>query len=320
LSITKTDGVTSVVPGQSLTYTIVARNTGSTTATNALISDVIPTTLTNVTWTSVASGGATDNQLSGTGSISDYVTLVGGSTITYTVKAKVADTALPKGTVTTFDLAGNSSTSGTYGNIRTFTAGGISVKASAFSRADSNGSWASAFLGAYGGGLGVTDSSEGSGSNDTHRVDNLGGRDNYVLFEFSQSVVVDRAYLQYVLNDSDASVWIGNTNNPFNNHLTLSDSLLNSLGFNEVNNTTSTSDRWADINANNYAGNTLVIAASTLDTANNDQFKIRYLDVFKPGTGSLSNTATITAPTGFIDLNLGNNTATDINTLTSAFC
>jgi hypothetical protein len=36
------------------------------------------------------------------------------------------------------------------------------------------------------------------------------GRDNYVLFEFSQAVVVDKTYLGYVVGDSDMKVWIGN--------------------------------------------------------------------------------------------------------------
>jgi hypothetical protein len=67
------------------------------------------------------------------------------------------------------------------------------------------GAWSQAWLGSYGGGLGVTDSSEGSGSNNTHTVDNMGGRDNYVLFEFDQNVVVDSAFLGYVVNDSDMS-------------------------------------------------------------------------------------------------------------------
>jgi uncharacterized repeat protein (TIGR01451 family) len=75
LSITKTDGLTIVTPGQQITYTIAAQNNGLITATNALVSDIMPTNLTNFTWTSVASGGATDNQTSGTGSINDYVTL-----------------------------------------------------------------------------------------------------------------------------------------------------------------------------------------------------------------------------------------------------
>ncbi|MFX5157722.1 hypothetical protein ABTC76_20145, partial [Acinetobacter baumannii] len=86
---------------------------------------------------------------------------------------------------TTFDFSGSSALDGPDGNIRTYSSGGISVKASAFSRVDgANGAWSTAWLGAYGGGLGVTDKGEGSGGSDTHTVDNMGGRDNYVVFAF----------------------------------------------------------------------------------------------------------------------------------------
>ncbi|MBD2625791.1 SdrD B-like domain-containing protein [Trichormus variabilis] len=316
LSITKTDGLTTVTAGQQLTYTIVVSNNGFITATNALVTDAIPALLTNVTWTSVASGGATGNETSGTGNINDYVTLTGGSSITYTVNGTVAANAVSSSstyTDTRFDFNGNSSSDGTDGNTRTFTKDGITVTARAFSRVDgTNGAWSKAYLGSYTGGLGVTDSSE---SSSYHRVDNGGGRDNYVLFQFSEAVVVDSAYLQYVVTDSDTSVWIGNFNNTIT---TLSDSVLNSFGFTEVN-LGSGSDRWADINAGNYLGNTLVIAAKTDDT--NDNFKIRHLDIQKPvapTTVSLTNTATVTAPTGFTDTNTSNNSATDTDTVTAA--
>ncbi|MBD2250456.1 SdrD B-like domain-containing protein [Nostoc parmelioides] len=313
LSITKTDGLTNVTPGQQITYTIVARNNGLITATNALVSDIIPSNLTNVTWTSVASGGATDNQASGTGNINDHVTLTGGSSITYTVTGTVVSNAASTGSSTRFDFDGSSPLDGTDGNTRTFTKDGITITARAFSRVDgTNGAWNAAYLGSYGGGLGVTDSSEGNGGNNTHVVDNVGGRDNYVLFQFSEAVVLDQAYLQYVINDSDISVWIGNFSSPLT---TLSDSTLNSFGFREVNETTSSSDRWADVNAGKYVGNTIVIAALDTDTSPEDNFKIRHLDVLKAIPASLVNTATITAPTGFTDTNPSNNSATDTNTI-----
>ncbi|CAG0123806.1 partial Serine-aspartate repeat-containing protein D, partial [Rhodocyclaceae bacterium] len=90
LSITKTDGLTCVSSGQVVTYTIVVSNSGPATATDALVSDTFPSTLTNVSWTSVAAGGASGNDLSGMGNINDYVTLAPGSTITYTVTGTVA--------------------------------------------------------------------------------------------------------------------------------------------------------------------------------------------------------------------------------------
>jgi serine-aspartate repeat-containing protein C/D/E len=178
-----------------------------------------------------------------------------------------------------FNFNGNTALSGTFGNIRNFTSNGISVNTSAFSRDRTTGSWATGYLGSYGGGLGVTDSSEGTGANNTHTVDNTGGRDNYVLFEFNTSVVLDKAFLGYVVGDSDLQVWIGNFNNPFSNHLNLNDSVLTSMGFTELNQTTLTTTRTADLNAGDFAGNTVVIAADTTDTTPEDFFKIQTLSV-----------------------------------------
>src|SRR5262249_51204720 len=77
----------------------------------------------------------------------------------YTASGTVQNLTTPTGPAITFDMSGSSSLNGSAGNIRTFTAGGVSVKASAFSR-DTNGAWSTAYLGSYGGGLGVTDGSE----------------------------------------------------------------------------------------------------------------------------------------------------------------
>ena len=108
----------------------------------------------------------------------------------------------------TFVFTGNTATSGTAGNIRTFTVGGVSVKASAFSRVNgANGAWSTAFLGLYGPGLGVTDGSEGNGSSNRHKVDNIGGRNNYVLFEFSTPVIVNRAFLDNMQTGKSAGSW-----------------------------------------------------------------------------------------------------------------
>jgi hypothetical protein len=85
-----------------------------------------------------------------------------------------------------------------------------------------------------------------------------------------------------VTTDSDISVWIGNKTDPFNNHQTLSDSFLSSLGFTEENLTTSTEARTADINAGGVQGNILVISALASDTSPEDQFKIHQLDIRCP--------------------------------------
>ncbi|NOT44871.1 MAG: hypothetical protein HOP14_09760 [Acidobacteria bacterium] len=178
----------------------------------------------------------------------------------------------------TLSFTGNSSTSGSAGNLRSFSMNGVNVKASAFSRKDSYGTWNTAYLGAYSGGLGVTDGSEGNGSYDKHKVDNMGGRDNYVLLEFDQEVVLDKVFLDAVGADSDITVWIGTKANPYANHLTLSDAVLASLTKedNATANVTSGS-RWADLNAGKLKGNVIVIAAQEGDTTPEDAFKLSKL-------------------------------------------
>jgi hypothetical protein len=185
-------------------------------------------------------------------------------------------------------FSGGTETGSGYGNIRSYSDDGLAVNVSAFSSDKNGGTWQTAYLGSYGGGLGVSDQSEGFGSwGNKHTVDNTGGRDNYVLFEFNQQVVLDKAYLGYVVGDSDLQVWIGNFTNAYSNHLSLNSATLSSMGFTEVNTTTSGSARWADLNENEFVGNTIVIAADTTDTSPEDYFKIQTLSVCTPTTPAM---------------------------------
>ena len=126
----------------------------------------------------------------------------------------------------------------------------------------------------------MTDNTE-NGSSGSHRVENS-GQLNFVLFEFSTQVMVDQAYLDSVVGDSDVSVWIGTADNPFHNHLTLSDSLFGTMSYGDTNTTTSTTARWADFNPNGVMGNVLIVAANVMET--NDAFKISKLDVCAKAT------------------------------------
>src|SRR5207253_2492054 len=92
LSITKTDGVTSVDAGTSTTYTIVVKNNGPSDVVGASVSDTIPGELTAVTWTCAASAGSSC-AASGSGDITDTVNLLAGGTATYTVHATVKSSA-----------------------------------------------------------------------------------------------------------------------------------------------------------------------------------------------------------------------------------
>jgi len=93
LAVTKTDGATTEVPGTSVTYTIVASNAGPSVATSVAISDTFPAALTGVTFTAVATGGATGFTAAGSGNIADSASMPVGSTVTYTVSGTISSAA-----------------------------------------------------------------------------------------------------------------------------------------------------------------------------------------------------------------------------------
>jgi uncharacterized repeat protein (TIGR01451 family) len=88
LGVTKTDGQTTAVPGQPLTYTITASNAGPNHAPGASVTDVLPGELLSRTWSCVASPGSSCTG-SGTGNIDDTVNLAVGGNATYTVTGTV---------------------------------------------------------------------------------------------------------------------------------------------------------------------------------------------------------------------------------------
>ncbi len=93
LSITKTDGVTSAVPGSVVSYTVVATNAGPSDVVGATIADVLPATLLGASWTCLGTSGGTCGA-SGTGDINDTVDLPVGATVTYSVDATIGSAAV----------------------------------------------------------------------------------------------------------------------------------------------------------------------------------------------------------------------------------
>ena len=97
LSISKTDGVAIITPGNSVTYTIVVRNlSGGTGASNgSIVTDTVPATISSVTWTcGSVTGGATCGAASGSGNaISTTANLPVNSSVTYTVTGTLSSTA-----------------------------------------------------------------------------------------------------------------------------------------------------------------------------------------------------------------------------------
>ncbi len=91
LAITKTDGVTTAVPGGSVTYAITASNAGPDPVTGGTVTDTFPAILT-CTWTCVGAGGGTCTA-SGSGNIGDAVNLPVGGSVTYTASCAIAASA-----------------------------------------------------------------------------------------------------------------------------------------------------------------------------------------------------------------------------------
>jgi parallel beta-helix repeat protein len=91
LSITKTDNVTTVNPGSPVTYIITASNAGPTAVTGAFVLDAFPSGFT-ATWTCTGTAG-TSCSATGSGDISDGVTLPVGGSVTYTINGNVPGAA-----------------------------------------------------------------------------------------------------------------------------------------------------------------------------------------------------------------------------------
>ena len=88
LAITKTDGLTVVMTGAPITYTIAVSNAGPSAVTGATVHDLLPAALQNATWTCAATGGACGTP-AGSGSITATVDLQAGGQATFTLVATV---------------------------------------------------------------------------------------------------------------------------------------------------------------------------------------------------------------------------------------
>lgn len=98
LTITKTDGLSSVTAGQAITYTIVVTLASGDTAVNTTVADTLPAAILGATWTCVASSGASCDTSNGTGNILATVDLPAGESATFTVSGTLS--TLASGTLT----------------------------------------------------------------------------------------------------------------------------------------------------------------------------------------------------------------------------
>lgn len=172
--------------------------------------------------------------------------------------------AVGQSSATQISFSGSTPTSGTLGNTRSFSKDGINVLASAESLIGGAGVWQPSYLGNYGGGLGVTNSTEGSGGSSTHTVDNIGSYDR-VVFSFSTDVILDRIGLT-AFGDTDittfyfaAGVW---------------SVLGNDLGGN--------ASRTADINAGSVSASRWAVSALYPASVKDDSFKLSSITFDRP--------------------------------------
>ena len=93
LSIIKTSDETEFVAGEEVTYTILARNLGPDDVTGAIVEDIFPAELMDVTYTSTVTGVVSGETPSGNGNISDTVNMSVGSSIEYTVTGLLVSSA-----------------------------------------------------------------------------------------------------------------------------------------------------------------------------------------------------------------------------------
>ncbi len=92
LAISKTDGLSVVVPPDSLTYTIEVHNAGPSDVTAAEVTDLFPGELSSVQWSCVAGLGASC-AAAGAGDIVEQVDLDAGTSLVFTASALVEDGA-----------------------------------------------------------------------------------------------------------------------------------------------------------------------------------------------------------------------------------
>ena len=92
VGVTNTDGRTSSVPGQTVTYTMTVSNAGPQDGNGSTVTDTLPATITGATWACVGAGGATCTA-SGSGSIADVVNLPSGGSLTYTLTGTISPAA-----------------------------------------------------------------------------------------------------------------------------------------------------------------------------------------------------------------------------------
>jgi hypothetical protein len=239
-----------------------------------------------------------------------FVAMAGIAALTMAMPASAATFLFP--------LLGNSSTSGTAGNARTFTATlgtkSVSAKITGWSIATTGNCAAGAsgfntascvtksYLGDYSHGLGVTGSGDQNGANNYHTIDNIGQQD-FIIIQFDRKVkLISATFSPFSVDgslDTDATIGVHKLNGvgaqpdllPWNQNISLTtrNQFNNLFGTQYESSSFATSANTRPLDANGYIGRIWMIAAS-LQTGQNiyhdkkkDGFKLSNVTVENVG-------------------------------------
>jgi uncharacterized repeat protein (TIGR01451 family) len=89
LAVTKTDGVSAAMPGERLTYTIVASNAGPIAVTGAQLGDTLPPELVDGIWSCAPSAGSSCLPSAGTGGIQSSLAMPAGGSAVFTLSVSL---------------------------------------------------------------------------------------------------------------------------------------------------------------------------------------------------------------------------------------
>lgn len=87
IEIAKTDGASLLNPGADITYAITVTNLGPLHATGVHVQDVVPSDLTNASWTCTSEGSGLCNEAGSVGNIDDMADLPAGESVMYVMVA-----------------------------------------------------------------------------------------------------------------------------------------------------------------------------------------------------------------------------------------
>src|SRR4029079_8793700 len=93
LTVSKTDNVTSLTPGNTVGYDITVVNNGPSAVVGASVGDVVPAAITAATWTCIPSAGASCGTSAGTGDVVTTADLPVGSSANVHLAGTVASGA-----------------------------------------------------------------------------------------------------------------------------------------------------------------------------------------------------------------------------------